>query len=130
MGRAKADDGEVDGISITTNEVTISWHCRVSCARVLYEGNGSSPCLAGTSKRSEPCCSLELEINANVSSNRTRPQSKSDANAAQPNRVSTDIVMTATANAIEMNSFLPSPLDQPGLIYASSVKLSKLKLTG
>ena len=98
MGRAKVDDDEIDGMFITANEVTISRHFRASCVRVLYGTNGSLQCVAGTSKRSEPCCSLELDINANVSSNRTGPQGKSDANAAQPNKVSADIDIAAAAN--------------------------------
>ena len=85
MGRAEVDDDEVDGMFITANEVTIFWHCRVSCARVVHGGNGSMQCLAETSKDDEPYCSLELDINANVSSNRTGLEGKSDANATQPN---------------------------------------------
>ena len=50
MGRAKVDEDEVDGMSITADEVMISRHCQISRKRVLHGGNGSLQCLTTTLK--------------------------------------------------------------------------------
>ena len=92
-------------MSIMANEVTISRHCKFSCARVLYRRNGFLQCRTRTSKRVEQCCSSKLDVNADVSSDRIGPQDKVDVNASQPKRSFADLAIVDAANAIGKKIF-------------------------
>lgn len=128
MGWAKVADDEEDGMSIGSNEVTIFRHCQDSFAHVFHGENRSLQCLVGTSIDGESGGARDLDINTNVSSKNTGLQGKSNANAIHPNRVSIETVRAAAGNGTRMNSFLPSPVDQPYHIHASSAHSSKIQI--
>jgi len=99
----------------------MSWHCRDNSTCAHHGGIKSLQCFLGTSKEDGSSTTIELDINVIVSSVSTSTHGKFDANALQPKKAFVDIIIVVVAKATGMNSFLPSIVDHPSLIYISSV---------